>query len=271
MSSRLGIELLSVYGMSPVEQVRLAGELGCGHISTGLTQLPMNPFNFPGWSLRDDPALRRELRAAMRDNGVSISLGEGFGIRPGVEIAERAAEFDLIAELGARGVGGVCMDRDLARGRDQFAQLNEMAAQRGLLATIEFAPMQAVADLATAVSFVEHVDSPNFRLLIDAMHFCRSGAQVRDLAAIAPEKIGYFQLCDVPLQPPCDDYMQEAMSQRLLPGEGELPLAELLAALPRDIPVGLEVPNLVAVKDRDALVERLHRAARAGHALLQQH
>ncbi len=268
--NRLGIELLSVYGMSPVEQVRLAHECGCGHISTGLTRLPMNPFGFPDWSLRDDPALLREFRAALRDTDVSISLGEGFGVRASVDIADRAADLDLFAELGARGVGGVCMEPDLARGVDQFARLNEMAEQRGLLATIEFAPMQAVGDLAAAMTFVRQIDSPNFRLLVDAMHFCRSGGRPADLAALEPAHIGYFQLCDVPLAPSLPDYMQEAMSARLIPGEGDLPLAELLAAIPRDIPVGLEIPNLVDVKDRETLVERVRRATNAAHALLRQ-
>lgn len=266
--NRLGIELLSVYGMSPVEQVRLAGELGCGHISTGLTQLPMNPFNFSSWSLRDDPALRREMIAAMRDTGVSISLGEGFGIRAGVEISDRAADFDLMVELGARGVGGVCMDTDLARGADQFAQLNDMAEQRGLLATIEFAPMQAVSNLATALAFIKHVNRPNFRLLIDAMHFCRSGATPDDLAALDPNLIGYFQLCDVPRVSTFPEYMQEAMTARLIPGEGELPLAELLAAIPRDIPVGLEVPSLKVATTPDELIQHVKNAANAAQTLL---
>ncbi len=266
--NRLGIELLSVYGMPPVEQVRLAGELGCAHISTGLTPMPMNPFGFPGWSLRDDPAQRREMMAAMRDTGVSISLGEGFGIRAGMDIADRAGDLDLMVELGARGVGGVCMETDLARGLDQFAQLNDMARQRGLLATIEFAPTQAIDDLAGALAFVTQINSPNFRLLVDAMHFCRSGGVPGDLAALDPNLIGYFQLCDVPRVATFPQYMQEAMGARLIPGDGELPLAELLAVIPGDIPVGLEVPNLTDVKSREELIAHVKRAVMAARKLL---
>ena len=36
--------------------------------------------------------------------------------------------------------------------------------------------------------------------------------------------------------------LEEAIHQRLPPGEGALPLAALLAVAPRDIVVGLEVP-----------------------------
>lgn len=100
--NRLGIELLCVFGMSPVEHVALAADLGCGSISTGLTQLPFNPHGHPAWSLRDDPALRREMVAAMRDRGISIALGEGIGVRLGMDVRDRATDLDLMVELGVR-------------------------------------------------------------------------------------------------------------------------------------------------------------------------
>src|SRR5262245_49575160 len=97
--SRLGIELLSVFGLPPVEHVNLAADLGCGYISTGLTQLPFNPHNYPAWSLRDDPVLRRAMITAMRDRGVAIGLGEGLIVRPGIEARDNARDLDLMAEL----------------------------------------------------------------------------------------------------------------------------------------------------------------------------
>jgi hypothetical protein len=36
------------------------------------------------------------------------------------------------------------------------------------------------------------------------------------------------------------------MGQRKLPGEGTLPLRELLAALPKDIPLSVELPHSLA-------------------------
>ena len=199
--TRLGIELLSVFGMPPIDHVKLAADLGCGHISTGLTQLPFNPHGYAAWSLRDDASLRREMKAAMRDHGVVIGLGEGFAARPGQDLRDRQADLDLMAELGAERVSGVSMEPDLARTKDQFAILAEYAEQRGMRATIEFAPAQAIGDLAAALAVVEHVGQPNFRLLIDAMHFFRSGGGVSDLAALDPQLIGYVQLCDVPRKP----------------------------------------------------------------------
>ncbi|MET0238758.1 MAG: sugar phosphate isomerase/epimerase [Sphingobium sp.] len=266
MANRLGIELLSVLGMPPVEHIRLAAELGCAHISTGLTQVPFNPYGFAPWSLRDDAALRREVIAAMRDTGVSISLGEGFGVRPGQEMADRAGDFDLMAELGARGIGGIVMEPDEVRAFDEFARLVEMATSRGMLATIEFAPVHPVGNLAAALALVERIGNPDFRLLIDAMHFFRSGGTLEQLRALDPALIGYAQLCDVPLTSQ-EDYMQEAMFGRKAPGHGGLPLADFIAALPADIPLGLELPRMAEAEAGICVRDVLRPAVEAARAL----
>ena len=62
------------------------------------------------------------------------------------------------------------------------------------------------------------------------------------LCAVA--MIAYVQLCDVPMPAQTGDYGEEARHERCCPGEGDLPLAEFLAALPADITIGLEVPMI---------------------------
>ena len=267
--NRLGIEMLSGLGLPPVELVTLAADLGCGHISTGLMQMPAayNPLGYPDWSLLGDQSLQREMIAVLADRGVSISLGEGFAVRPGVNMADRGAEMDVMAQLGARGLGAVSMEPDAARALDEFATLAEMAQVRGMLATIEFAPIQMVNTLATALEIVRAVNQPHFRLLLDVMHFFRSGGQLAELNALDPALIGYAQLCDVPLTG--DDYVAEAMFGRLVPGEGELPLADFVAALPTDIPIGLEVPMLAKARAGQGPLERLRPVVAAAQQLLK--
>jgi sugar phosphate isomerase/epimerase len=242
--NRLGIEYLSVFSLPPAAFVALAADLGCRHVSTGLSSLAThNPHGYPAWSLRDDAALRREMIAAMRDREVSISLGEGFSIRPNIEARDRAADLALMVELGVRRINVVGLDPDHARCLDQLALIAEMAAACGVETTLEFGPGMSIGDLPTALAALRHVARADCRLLIDTMHLMRSGSSVADVAALAPELIGYVQLCDAPLVSQHASYMDEAMSARLVPGEGELPLSELLAALPRDLVVSLEVPQ----------------------------
>lgn len=166
--------------------VELAADLGFQHISTGLTSFDFGVHPYPPFSLRDDIPLRREMLAAMRDRGVSVSLGEGFTVRPGSRAADFAGDLDLMAELGAETINTVSMDSDLVRTFDEFAALAELAGARGLQTTVELAPSLAVGDLATALAAVHHVGRPDFRLLIDTMHVIRSGATVAEVAAVLP-------------------------------------------------------------------------------------
>jgi sugar phosphate isomerase/epimerase len=65
-------------------------------------------------------------------------------------------------------------------------------------------------------------------VLLDTWHFARSGGGVADIEALPPGSIGAFQLSDRTLPAPGAAYVP--MTGRKLPGEGELPLAAILAA-----------------------------------------
>jgi sugar phosphate isomerase/epimerase len=270
MANRLGIETISAFGLPPVEYVNLAADLGCAHISTALSPVDINPHGYAPFNLRDNAVLRREMISAMQARGVSISLAEGLTIRPGIEARDRASEFDAFAELGAVRINTVSLDPDMARTLDQFAVTVEMAAARGMEATTEFAPGLTVSDLATALKVIRHVGRSDFRLLIDTMHFIRSGSSPADLAALDPGLIGYVQLSDAPRVSKFSSYMQEAMTERLVPGQGELPLFEILQAVRRDCVVSLEVPLLSQAKAGIGPHERLRPAVAAAKQLLER-
>ena len=262
--SRLGVEQLTVLGLKPPEFVNLVADVGCHCISTGLSGMP----GYASFSLRDDKALRRELIAAMRDRGVSISLGEGCIARPGRDFRDMAGDLDVFQELGTERINTVSIDPDLGRSLDQFAVLAEMSAARGMESSVELCPVLTINTLASAVAAVRHVGRKDFTLLLDTMHLGRSGATAAEIAALDPAMIGYTQLSDAPLSPTNADYMDEATFDRMVPGEGELPLREYLAVLPGDVVVSLEVPSRALAKAGLGPRERLERCVKAARALL---
>jgi sugar phosphate isomerase/epimerase len=242
LSRDLGIEFISVFGLPPADFVHLAADLGCRYISTALVGRPLKSLGYPAFSLKDDRALRRELLAAMDERGVGISLGEGMVITADTDVAGLAADLDVMAELGAAQINTLSFDRDRNRTFDQLATLAEMAAARGIRTTVELAPGATIGDPATLLAAIEHVGSPGLRLTLDTMHWVRSGLGAAELRELGPENIGYVQLSDTTLQPRRESYLQEAMYERMAPGDGELPLTEILAAVPVDVVVGLEIP-----------------------------
>ena len=268
--NRIAIEALSVFGMPPVAFINLAADLGCANISILPVPISPNPHGYPPFDVLGDPGLRREMKAAMRDRGVAIALAEGFGVVPDVEARDRLADLDAVAELGARQVSLGIRDPDLARAYDQLALLAEMAAERGMTSTTEFAPTLTIKSLPMALNAVRHVGRRDYRLTIDAMHLIRSGSTVEDLAALDPDVIGYFQICDVPLVSEFDSYGEEARTERRIPGDGELPLLDLLRVVPADRIVGLEIPLLTAASAGVGPLDRLRPAVEATRALLAQ-
>ena len=208
------------------------------------------------------------LLAALADRDVSISLGEGMVIRPGADVSALAPDLDVMAELGAAQVNTVSFDRDLARTFDQLAVLTQLAAERGLGTTIEMAPGMVIGDLGTALAAIEHCGAERLRLLVDTMHWGRSGYGAADIEALDPGVIGYVQLSDTTLAPRLNSYLEEAMYERLPPGDGELPLRGILAAVAPDIVVGLEVPMRALAESGVSAIDRLRPCVAGARGLM---
>ncbi|WP_322857732.1 sugar phosphate isomerase/epimerase family protein [Mycobacterium shigaense] len=266
--NQLAIGFLNGFGLPPVEFVDLTADLGCRYMSTVVQGGPLVGLGYPPYSLKDDAALRRELLAAMQHRGVAISLGDGFLVLPGAEMGTFNADLDALAELSVPRINVVSLDPDLGRTFDQFAALAELAAQRGIETDVEPVPGLTVGDLPTALAARQYLDSNDFRILIDTMHVVRSGSTPADVAAIDPEYIGYAQLNDTTRQPRVANYMEEAMFERMVPGEGELPLPDLLLALPRDIVIEIEVPRRALALAGVSPIDRLRPCVEAAQRLL---
>jgi|SRR5450756_28294 len=240
----VGIEYQTVLGCPPVEFVHLAADLGCHAISMKARTGPYNaanPYGYGGFSFLEDAGSRRQMAAVLKERAVAITLAEGFVVVPGADLTDDPASLDVMWELGARRANVVTMDADLGRSFDQFAVFAEVAADRGMQTTLEFAKSLALSDLETAVAAVRHVGRADFRLLIDTMHLVRSGSTAADLAALDASMFGYVQLSDSTLEQRNPAYRDDS-SDRIVPGEGELPLVDIMLALPEGLPVGVEVP-----------------------------
>jgi sugar phosphate isomerase/epimerase len=267
MTNRLGIENLTLMGMPPVEYVELAAELGCVGVSLGLTSMPFERFGFknvnlyPEWSLIDD-------LAPLADTGIAISLGEGFRADPSFDVSEKAEWLDILAELGGHRINAVSIENDRSRTIDQLGKLADMTIERGMQFTIEFAPPNAINSLADAVSVVQAIGGGRAKVLVDSMHFYRSGSKTDELSAVDPALIGYAQLCDAPWEPvDGKPYLMESTFGRSVPGEGEFPLQDWVAALPTGTHIGIEAPALAALLAGLAPRDHAARVVAAARAL----
>lgn len=241
--NEIGIERLGTFGMPPARLAALAAELGAECIGIGLASTGgYNPDGHPPYSLRDVPAQLRETIATTRDLGVRVSIVEGFAVLADNDLRAYAGDLDIVRALGCERINVVSVGQEMGRTIDGFATLCEVAAARGIAVSAEMGSLGPLKQVEAALAVARGVRQPNFSLVIDTMHFFRLGNTVADFAALDPALVGYVQLADAPWTPRFDTYMEEAMYERMIPGEGELPLADFVRRIPDGVVISVEIP-----------------------------
>jgi sugar phosphate isomerase/epimerase len=259
--------------VSPPEMVTVAREAGFDSISPRV--VASTPNEEP-WPMTVGSPMLEETARRLEDTGIRVLAVEVFRIGPDARPGEYEGAFEAGARLGARYVTVNSDDPDLDRASETFAALTADARPYGLRPVIEPIPYTHVSNLDEAAHIAEH--SGGGGILLDALHFRRFGGTLEQLRSLDPELLSYVQLCDAPLAPPNGlprprklprgqstdgtDLQLESRAMRLLPGDGELPLADFLATLPEGIPVSVEAPVL-SLWERAAPVEYARRARQA--------
>lgn len=259
----LSLAHLTALDVAPAALFDLAAVTG--YQSVGIRILPAAPGAI---AYQLTPASVAEWRARARDAGVGVYDVEFIPLTPDVQVETYAPALTLAAELGAQRLNVSGDDTNFARLVDRFGAICDLAAQSGLVVDLEFMRFRVLANLAQAVALVTKTGHANGKVLLDLLHFHRSGGTAEQLVATPADLFGSVQLCDAKLADPGDAaVVAEAREGRLLPGEGELPLLDFLNALPPNIPMSVEVPTSATHPSWDAH-ERAQRASAASRAVL---
>lgn len=237
----LSLAHLTLMVADPIALIDAAVSAQFSHI--GMRIVPPTP-DAPMRPVIGDAPYQRAIRQRLTDSGLKVLDIEAFWLTAETDIAGIAPAFAFGAELGATYVVVVGNDPVRSRLIDNHARLTELAAAYGLKTSLEFIPYSEVKTVGEAGEIVRASGLANAGLLVDALHLSRSGGLPSDLAQLPAGMIHYLHLCDAPaaLPPDLAAVRREARGERLYPGEGQLPLAALLAAAP-DVPIGIEAPD----------------------------
>lgn len=235
---------LTANASTATQALRIAAELAYAYV--GLRVQPNGP-GAPYQALIGDAAVLRETQAVMRDTGVGVYDLEIIRIGEQFKVADHTALMDIGQTLGAKAVLIAADDTYEPRLADNYAHLCEVMRPYGLTADLEFMPWTAVKDAKSALRVIEMAGRPrNAGILVDALHFGRSTTTLQDIADIPHALLHYAQMCDAQagLNFTTEELIHTARQERLLPGEGNIDVGGLFAALPQDLPVSVEIVNL---------------------------
>jgi 4-hydroxyphenylpyruvate dioxygenase len=116
----------------------------------------------------------------------------------------------------------------LERVQLSLVQVAQQCGQRGLRAALEFQASSAFGNnLQSAAAMVAEVGSPHLGICFDAFHYYCGPSKGEDLGYLTPQNLFHVQLCDLA------DVPRELASDgdRILPGDGDLPLTPIVARL----------------------------------------
>ncbi|MFB8387456.1 TIM barrel protein [Microbacterium sp. NPDC055910] len=237
---------LTALSLTPPELVDAAAAAGYRYVGLRMTKVTAQEPNYP---LSYDPKLMRATKTHLAAMGVEVLDIELARMTSSDSPRDYLRFLEAGAELGARHVITQLPDADFARKSDRFAELCELARPLGLTLDLEFPSWTETPNLSEAVRVLRAADQPNAGLLIDALHFWRSGSTLDELRALPREWFHYVHVCDAPGEIPTttEGLIHTARFERLFPGEGDLDIAGILDALPPNLPLALEIPRATLV------------------------
>jgi sugar phosphate isomerase/epimerase len=262
----LGLAHLTALELPPAALIEEAARAGFS--SVGLRFIAATAGG-PAYPTQVGTDAHRTLKQILKSEGVRLNDIEIVQLTPDIDVPALADLFEAAADLGAVSVTASGDDADHARLTAHFADLCDLAQIYGLRVDLEFMRWRAIGTLPQAEAIVRQAGKSNGAILVDALHLSRSGGKASDLIALPAQLLRAAQLCDAAAEMPATDgaAIAEARGGRLPPGEGSLPLGELLDALPADTSLSIEMPlPALPVRDRIALAFNATRRLLDRHA-----
>ncbi|WP_181276243.1 sugar phosphate isomerase/epimerase family protein [Brevibacterium oceani] len=249
----IGIAHLSLLHLDPDALVDVAARAGFDFVGIrvrGATAGEDLPDQSPG------SRMSRETLVRLDDTGLQVRDIEFLSLDGTTGREEWMPMLEAGAALGASTLNLAGQDPDFPRLTETLGALVVDAAAYGITPALELISYNAVSTVAQARDIATAAGA---HVMLDPLHLQRGANTPAEVADLDASLIPVVQLCDGPLELPDriditgelprgmtaegEVRKVESRAHRLVPGDGEFPLRELLAAVPEGVPLSLEVPN----------------------------
>ena len=231
----------SLVDAAPLELIAAAAAAGYDGVGLRLNASPGLPFH----PVLGNAPLVRDIRRALDDAGLEVLDVYSFYLQPATDVRDFAPALELGAALGAKYVLTMGDDPEWPRLADNFGRFCDAAARFGLACAVEFAVMRPLASLAQSARLIAESGRSNAVICLDPLNFVRGGGVPAEVKALDPGLFPYAQISDGVLGPGEPDAAalgRMGPNQRRLLGEGVVPVAAILDALPEGVPLSVELP-----------------------------
>lgn len=258
MSRKFSLAYLTIPGICPQDQIRIAAEAGYDTVS--LRTIPMYLPGEPEYLMDRDPQLFKETKAALEHYNMRLMDIELARVREDLDIADFEKAFEKGKELGATDVLSSIWSKDKPFYMDRMGKICEMAKKYDLTVNLEFVTFAGVTNLAEAKEVQDTLRASginNLKIMVDTLHAYRSYVAPEEICALAkaePDRFGFIHLCSGPEKIPAMDdpeMLGVARGARLYAGEGGVPIADQLRELKTN-PISIELPHLERMKTHGA-------------------
>jgi 2-keto-myo-inositol isomerase len=183
-----------------------------------------------------------DLGKQLRDVGISVESAIGFfewivddDARRAKALEEARRNMEMVAAIGGRRlaappVGATDIaDFDLAKAADRYGELVALGDKMGVVPLVEvWGFSKTLGTLGEAAQVAINCGQANAQILPDVYHLYKGGSAIDGLKLLAGSAIGVFHFNDFPATPPRSEIND---AQRVYPGDGIAPLAEILRTL----------------------------------------
>jgi sugar phosphate isomerase/epimerase len=245
---RLIIAPTTLQDTTPLDYIDATLAAGYDGIGLRVHRSPGLPFH----RVVGDAPLIREMKARL--DGFPVFDLYSFYLEPETDVGTFAPAMELGAAFGAKYATVMGADTDWSRQRDNFIKTCDLARQFGLTCSLEFAVIRPLATLQQTVQLISEANRAAV-ICVDPLHLARSGGSPADVKALDAKYFPYAQISDGVLEsgePNPALFGKLGLGQRKMPGEGTLPLREILAALPKNIPLSVELPHSLSANGTSA-------------------
>jgi sugar phosphate isomerase/epimerase len=238
----LSLDSLTLTATRPSELIRAADAAGFDLVSLWVQPPPIYAEALV------TPAEAGECLRLLADSPVEVQALEVFDLTTLADLDGYRPALELGARLGGTtALAYNLTNPDKGQVAEVLGAFAAMAREYGLATNFEPVAMGRTASLAQSCELIR-ASGADVGILYDLWHFVRAGGDAAELRAIEPGLIRYVQVNDGLLSIPPEQMIPESIGERLYPGLGEFPLAELLRHAPRDVPWAIETPSLRRVQ-----------------------